>query len=435
LVLVWQILIAVVVLVGLITIIMSVKNWHWAQMLLLLAIFFTSIGVFFLGMEVYRIHRNLRAGMPAKKQQIAELEEVNRALRQGTKDQEVITRAFAGDPFNGEIPYQGLKQMGDDEAAASRMPGLPVLESWLRVVMRDRGPVWDGVKAAGPVDPATGRIPVAIPGGPRGLEVDMIVYAFERGAPNGAQAEQGAQFLGEFRVHEVGENGVMLESVQKLDNRTGNRLLRSAQNPQVTWRLYGSMPLDRHELFAGMSEQELRQLLPAESVEEYLRHGKEPTPDDDPYERAAFNELGERVALDDPKKTEERYDRPLRDYAYLFAELMRQRTVLSTAIDGLREDISRLNAANESAKQLTAYRQEEIAVLEKDRDFMLRDRQTIEAHRDKVLAALERARQAVARLIPDNLNLAQQLIQRQTAQLQGAEAPGGAEFLSAPGGQ
>ena len=424
-VLVWQIVIALLVVVGLITIIMSVKNWHWAQMLLLLSIFFTSIGVLFLGMEVYRIHQTFRAGMPAMKQQLVELEEVNRALRQGTKDTEVINRAFAGDPFNGEIPY-------DLEAEGSRMPGLAVWQSRLNDLIRDRGPVWDGVKATGPVDPATGRVPVAIPGGPRGLEVDMIVYAFERGAASGATPEQGAQYLGEFRVHEVREDGVTLESVQKLDNRTGNRLLRSAQNPQVTWRLYSSMPLDRHELFAGKSEEELRQLLPAASVEQYLRHGKEPTPDDDPYVRAAFNEEGERVALDDPEKAEERYDRPLRDYAYLFAELMRQRTLLSTAIAGLREDVNRLKAADENAKQLTAYRESEIEVLEKDRDFMLRDREAIEKHLDRVLAALENARDAVTRLIPMNMEQARELIQRQTAQLQGPEAPGGPEFLSAP---
>jgi hypothetical protein len=426
--LVWQIVIALVVVVGLITIIMSVKNWHWAQMLLLLSIFFTSIGVLFLGMEVYRIHQTFRSGMPAKEQQLAELEEVNRALAQGTKDPEVITGAFAGEPFNGEVPF-------DAEAEGSRMPGVEVWKSRLDDLIRDRGPVWDGVKATGPVDPATGRIPVAIPGGSGGLEENMIVYAFERGAPNGAQAEQGAQYLGEFRVHEVREDGVTLESVHKLDNRTGNRLVRSAQNPQVTWRLYGSMPLDRHELFADKSEEELRQLLPAASVEQYLRHGTRPTEDDDQYVRAAFNEKGERVALDDPAKTEERYDRPLRDYAFLFAELLRQRTLLGTAIAGLTEDINRLKAANENAKLLTAHREQELVALEQDRELMARDRQTIEEHLDKVQAALENARQAVGRLIPLNVELAQELIQRRTAQLGEPAAPGGSEFLSAPGGQ
>jgi hypothetical protein len=413
----------------LITIIMGVKNWHWAQMLLLLSIFFTSIGVLFLGMEVYRIHRNLRAGMPAKKQLIEEIEAVNLALRQGTNDSEVINRAFASEPFNGEVPY--------DAEAEGRMPGLPMWESRLRDVIRDRGRVWDGAKAAGPVDPATGRIPVQLPTPQHGLTEGSIVFAFERGAPSGANPDQGAQYLGEFKV--VGapaeSNTVTLESVQKLDNRTGNRLLRSAQNPQVTWRLYESMPLDRHELFAGKSEEELRQLLPADSVEQYLRHGKQPTADDDEYVKAAFNEQGQRVALDDPDKTEERYDRPLRDYAFLFSELMRQRTELSTAIAGLTEDINRLKAANESAKLLTAYREQEIEVLQKDSEFMERDRQTIEQHRDRVLAALANAVQAVTQYIPRNAQEAQELIQQRTAQLPGPEAPGGADFLSAPGGQ
>jgi hypothetical protein len=423
--LVLQIVIALVVVVGLITIIMSVKNWHWAQMLLLLAIFFTTIGVLFLGMEVYRIHRNLRAGMPAKKKLIEEIEAVNLALRHGTNDPEVISRAFAGEPFNGEVPY--------DAEEETRMPAMPTWQNRLDDLIRDRGRVWDGVKATGPVDPATGRIPVQLQAG-HGLTQGSIVFAFERGPANGANAEQGAQYLGEFEVVEAPADGntAILQAVQKLDNRTGTRLQRSAQNQQITWRLYESTPLDRHELFAGKSEEELRQLLPAASVEQYLRHGKQPTADDDQYAKAAFNEKGERVALDDPAKTEERYDRPLRDYAYLFSELMRHRAELEAGIAGLTEDINRLNAANESAKLLTAHRQQELEVLEKDRQFMERDRQAIEQHRDKVLAALERARQAVARLIPMNMELARELIQRATVAAGQSAAPGGAEFLSAP---
>ena len=40
---VWPVFLALlVVLIGLITIIMSIKNWHWAQMVLVLCIFYRS---------------------------------------------------------------------------------------------------------------------------------------------------------------------------------------------------------------------------------------------------------------------------------------------------------------------------------------------------------------------------------------------------------
>ncbi|HEX6961497.1 MAG TPA: hypothetical protein VF175_06495 [Lacipirellula sp.] len=412
--LVLQIVIALVVVVGLITIIMSVKNWHWAQMVLLLAIFFTSLGVLFLGLEVFRIHRNLRAGMPATREKIEQFERLNFALEQGTQDQELINRAFAGEPFNGEVPPLVQEE--------GRMPGLGYWEQQLADWRRDRGPVWNNVTAAGPLDPATGRIAVAIPQQPHGLAAESIVFLFEDGPVNAAAPDQARQYLGEFRVAEAGENGVILEPVHRLDQRTGNRLLRSAQ-AKTPWRMYETMPLDRHELFADLSDEELRQLLPAASVEEYIRHGGEPTPDDDEYHRAAYNEKGERVELDDPAKTEERYDRPLRDYAFLFAELMRQRTILGATIAGITEDINRLKAAQENAAQLTAHREQQLEMLTGDRDMMVRDQQTIEKLRDAVLAALENARQRVADLIPQNVQLAQQLIQQQTARLPAAAIP------------
>ena len=92
--LVLQIVLAVVVLVGLITVIMSVKNWHWAQMLLLLCIFFSSIGALVLGLEVFRIHRTFRSKIPGLEQQIAELELKIDALKNGTGDQSLAGRIF-----------------------------------------------------------------------------------------------------------------------------------------------------------------------------------------------------------------------------------------------------------------------------------------------------------------------------------------------------
>ena len=81
--LVLQILLAIVVLVGLITAIMSIKNWHWAQMLLMLAIFFSSLGTLVLGLEVFRIHRHWRAGVIALEGRIAAEEAKHEALTLG----------------------------------------------------------------------------------------------------------------------------------------------------------------------------------------------------------------------------------------------------------------------------------------------------------------------------------------------------------------
>jgi len=404
--LIFTIVVGLVVLVGLITIIMSIKNWHWAQMLLVLSLFFASIAVLVLGLEVFRIHRTYRKGMPALEKQIADVEAENQALERGTRDELLASRIFPdGLPFNMETE--------------GRMPAMDVWKQRLQVQARQRGRVWAGVKPAGRVDAATGQVPVVIPAPrPHGLTEDAIVYVFEQGPPNPAKPEQPAQYLGEFRVTAATENGVTLKSVQGLDNRTGGRLDRSAANPGAVWKLYETMPMDSHEHFAGLNEPQLRLVAPAASLPEYVRHGTKATPDDDERHRAGYDEEGKRVGPDDAARaTEWRYDRQLRDYAYLFAELTRQRVVLLAQRAGLIEDNARLKAANESALKLSAHRQQEIAALKEDLEHMKRDRQVIENLLATVRQQLSRARELVVNLIQDNAQLAQNLIESQLAQL------------------
>jgi hypothetical protein len=404
--LVLQIVVALVVLVGLITIIMSIKNWHWAQMLLVLSLFFASIAVLVLGLEVFRIHKTFRKGMPALEKQIADVEEENRALERGTRDELLASRIFPdGLPFNME--------------AEGRMPAMDVWKQRLQVQARQRGRVWAGATPAGRVDAATGQVPVVIAAPrPHGLTQDAIVYVFEQGPPNPAAPDRPAQYLGEFRVTAVTDNGVTLQSVQGLDPRTGGRLARSASTPGAVWKLYETMPMDNHEHFAGLNEQQLGQVLPTASLPEYLRHGTKATPDDDERHRAGFDEEGKRVGADNAAKaTEWRYDRQLRDYAYLFAELTRQRVVLLAQRAGLIEDNGRLKAANESALKLSAHRQREIAALKSDLEHMKGDRQVIENFLATVRQQLSRARELVVNLIQENDQLAQNLIEAQLAQL------------------
>ena len=72
--------IAVVALLALLAVFMSIKTWHWAQMLLVLGVFLFGLGAMFLSAEVLRIHHALRSGLPDLEAQIAELQKQNDAL-------------------------------------------------------------------------------------------------------------------------------------------------------------------------------------------------------------------------------------------------------------------------------------------------------------------------------------------------------------------
>jgi hypothetical protein len=410
--LVLQILLAVVILTGLITVIMSVKNWHWAQMLLLLAIFFSSIGSLVLGLEVYRIHRTYKAPLPALEQQLADVEAKNQALQYGA-DAPMAAKVFVeGPPFDVE--------------AEGSMPGVNVWVQRLQDVIRQRGQVWRGVAPAGPVDAATNRVPVRIDNPkPHGLKQDAIVYVFEQGEPNAAAPADGGQFLGEFKVVQASEGGAVLESVVTLDQRTGNRLA----NSQKPWVIYAILPTDSHELFAGVPAETLKQWFSPAIVEQYLRDGQVLEDGANEPNRAAFDENGRRLGPDNEGDVAQwRYDRPLRDYGYLFEAAHRRFVQLSAQRTALQEDIKKLTAANDIAKQLGALRTEEKDALAGDLEHMQADRAAIEAHLATVATRLANAQQEVAALLKYTAEQADQLRAKQQRQLdevdRRAPAPG-----------
>ncbi|MCA9259687.1 MAG: hypothetical protein KDA61_10830, partial [Planctomycetales bacterium] len=366
------------------------KNWHWGQMVLLLGIVLFGVLALFLSAEVLRVHRAQRQGIARLEKQVADLEAANAALRTGTRDTSVANRIFPeGVPF--------------DMQEEGRMPALSTWNQRLQILSRQRGRVWRGVRGGQVAPTGSVQVQIAAPK-PHNLEPNSIVYAFEEGEPN-----EGAQYLGEFRVTAVNADGAELQSVFRLDNRTGNRINQS----QRPWSLYETMPADRHELFANLSEEELRQLLPADSVEEYVRHGSPATDDDDDFHRAGYDENGRRVGPESVgPDTEFRYDRPLRDYAYLFAELARQRVMLLADTASLTEDIDKLKTANEVAQKLSAYREQEKSDLDFDLNHMQRDRSAIETVRGAIADQLATARDLITQAIAYNAELAEMLAQR-----------------------
>ncbi|MBA4104247.1 MAG: hypothetical protein C0485_00690 [Pirellula sp.] len=446
--LVLQIVVLLVVLIGLITIIMSIKNWHWAQMVLALSIFFMSLATLFLGMETFRIHRNIRKAIPGLEQKLADVEEENRALQFGARNEDpAVMRIWTAEIFGGEPPY--------DAEAEGRMLSTSAWTTRLQDLARARGRVWrnaipgafnqktnqiavtiapqqqappvdpDLAAAEPPADPAAA--PAAAPAAPQGhgLTPDAIIYVFENGAPNPAAPDQGAQYIGEFKVVQANDVGVMLEPVQALNQFTGNRLVKSiqaAQQQKVTWSLYELMPADSHELFAKLDEAAKRSLLPAATVEEYLRQGTPATDDDDQYHRAAFDEAGNQIGADDakadPSKVNQwRFDRPLRDYGYLFAEQMRERVVMEADVAALKQQIADLATAQANAKKLEAHRTSEKAVLAQDLNFMERDLAFVKKLLATINSQIANAKSQASDLLTANASMAQSLIDKQLAEL------------------
>jgi regulator of replication initiation timing len=244
-------------------------------------------------------------------------------------------------------------------------------------------------------DPKTETLKIAVETPqPSGIDKDSIVFLFEQGEPTNPDPTKGPQYLGEFRVTESAGQQATLVSVQLLDDFEKQRLARS----HGPWALYETMPVDRFDIFTGLSDEQLRKWLPEKSIQEYLRHGKAATRDDDEFRR-----LGDS------------YQRRLRDYASEFDALARQRIVMLADMAAVTKDNERLKSSLASAKEIEAFRQEELRKLGIDRAGIVKERKVMEQHLATVQQQLANAKQLLAQALAENRRLADQLSGRQSA--------------------
>lgn len=217
----------------------------------------------------------------------------------------------------------------------------------LHDIIVDRGRVWRNVQPERAFDAATGQGSVVVEApAPHRIAAKSILFVFD---------ETG--YLGEFQVAEAGDKTVTLAPNMKMSARQLKRLgAASAAN----WTLYEVMPLDRHDVFAGLDKETLEKMLPAERVNDYLRDGQEAQPGD-PQARV-FNG---------------KFERQLTDYAMLFHELDRQIAVAADLRTAAAKDAASLELAVADAKKQVAAHEAEIADLktelarsEGERDMM-----------------------------------------------------------------
>jgi hypothetical protein len=385
----------------------SARTWHWSYVLVVEAIFLATLGFFLLAAETVRINAVLRSAVNKTQKQLDTLEAQNDALRNGTENGAIIGQLGNEDP-----PVKTSK----DQEGNEEIKSLAELDHELLIATRLRGPVWRNVKPTAAPSAQTGAVTVALAApSPAGIKPQTVVYLFEEGPPQAPAANgapRGPQYLGEFTVTQAGPQQATLQPVLPLDQFERQRLAAS----HTPWIIYDTMPMDRHDIFAGMSEQQLKQLLPKQSVNEYLRDDKPATADDDPDRVVGYdadnNRLPPAVLAKAVKKI---YQRRLHDYAAEFDELAHRRVVMLTDIDAVKKDIERLTTAEDIAKKLQAYREEERQKLNSDLAGVTKEKEAIANHLAQVNKLLARARELTAQLLRQNDQMARELAARQLA--------------------
>jgi hypothetical protein len=288
--------------------------------------------------------------------------------------------------------------------------------------LADRGRVWYGCR---PQNVQADSVNVAVGAPlPHQIQPGTVLWAFDQ-----LDIRQGGKYLGQFTVTNVTDQQVQMKPTLGLTNREAQRLQQAAA-PEVLWLLCETMPADKHDALAGLSEEELRAVLPENTVEEYLMDGQITTlgevrqrglqgkvyqvdqsgeivrQEGIPVEVTAENERGKFV-------------RQLRDYEELF---LQHRLWHTDWID--RRETNRRNLAyiQESDKDLRL----QVQYRERERSELLAEKEKTDAELARVAelrqdldSKLQAMRAAIAQLIETNRAQAGELarIQREATRL------------------
>jgi hypothetical protein len=215
----------------------------------------------------------------------------------------------------------------------------------------------------------------------------LVVYAFEEAFVQ--NKEHRGQYLGEFTVSNI-VNGkqLTLESTSRLSPREVEKLKKA----RPLWALYELLPRDSHEIFATLTDDEKKALMPPECVQEYLKDGK-PAAKDDPVERVVNG----------------KFVRQVNDYGVLLTDERNRRVLLNDTIKAAREDKQLIEQALVEGHDQEEACKREVVSTEAELKKMQRDRDIVGALHQKLQKSLDDMQAWISQLAATNRAMAGQL--------------------------
>jgi hypothetical protein len=277
-----------------------------------------------------------------------------------------------------------VTQQGGDVGGEFK-PGIEQVRAELNKLTVDRQRVWYKCDPQVNVNRQThaATIKVTIDQPNPGISNKSILYVFED-----VPAAQQGRYLGEFKVTAVADKQITLEPAFKL-TPADEKKLAEAKKP---WNLYDSLPHDNHEILEQLSEQDKKAMLPADSAEEFIKDGK-PAAEGVPS--------GNTV--------DGKYARSLRDYGYLFDTYRMKITELVDRQESIKRDNQMVEETLADAKIQVQFWQKQGTVAKALVAEMVRQRDAVTAHLDKLQKKIAETKTAITELIKNNKAMAGQI--------------------------
>ena len=266
------IVVILLVLLFLVALGFSIKTWRWFDIVSALFVFgaaLTLVGYAGLSLKTRSTWQRIAMGL-------------EKQLKQTTKESDKLRY---GDP---------------EQPNADPLLNLRGAQHEVNRLLINRGRIWRqgtmaGIDAnAGTLKISTQPPPPSEPS-PNRLEVKTVVYLYREGVPQQILAPNVQAgnlsvpgfYVGEFKTTEVTENDVTLTPTRPLDAQQGGLI---NPGPDFRWTIYEKLPTDTPDGFLGLTEEQLRQLMPNNLqieparyealIRSYVREGQDAQPDD-----------------------------------------------------------------------------------------------------------------------------------------------------------
>jgi len=291
---------------------------------------------------------------------------------------------------------------GPEEEAEGRTRGIKRLRLALHKIYLVRGRVWENCDPE-QADAQTGQVLVDtdLPV-PHGITPKMVLYVFEESA-----GQREAEYLGEFKVTDVADvdkGPVQLEPTMEMTPEELQRLSKSSG----PWILYEKMPVDRHKLFADFDEDQLRQMLPESSIQDYIKHGEPATWADVAewdVQGKVVDEQGKPLTDADGQPIEGvqgTFERLLRDYAQIFQNSVARRVEYVDLIAAATRDKQYIETALADARKHEQFRRKQLEEVNNELAVYVRERKAVTDHERALKAKVAAVNQAVEQLLAAN---------------------------------
>lgn len=306
----------------------------------------------------------------------------------------------------------------------------------------NRGRVWQRcAPQPRPETVQTGEVAVVTEFPNHQIKVQTVLWVFDE-----ADVKDGGSYLGQFTVASIGgqdERMLQLQPSMQISAPQRQQLQQSASRNGASWALYEVMPVDTHEAFAELDEQQLKDLLPGSSLEDYLSDGQIMTAEEVKTQGMhgkvlAVDETGEivkgvvEVKNDDGidvevevpmqqeiDKGKGKFVRQLRDYEELFLRYHLRWAKWVDEMQSATRSRDYVTAAKQDADRQFQYRQKERDQLAQDKKTYLSEKDMASAHRQALQQTLDTVQKAILATIQANQALAGEIarIQREATRI------------------